>query len=350
MVFSISHRILGNQQDAQDSVQTTFLVLVHKAKSVRPREMVGNWLYAVARQTAIRMRSQIAKRWRRERQVMVMPDPQLLPSEYNEDLYLLLDQELSRLAEKYRIAILLCELQGKTRKQAAQQLGWPEGTLSSRLARGKAMLAKRLARHGLSVSAGTLTAALFQDVASASLPPTLVSTTVKAASLLVTGKPVASGLISAKVASLAGGVMKTMLLTKLKIATAALTLFAALGVSIYGISAIASGAGQEPSKSSAPLKVQADEPVDSSKARIEGIVVDEVGKPVAGALVNMIKPLSSPAGEPVRSAADGTFRLLLEVPSARLLTLIASVDDGARQGIFKYRDTVLEPIAQRGLW
>ena len=182
MVLSVCRRILHNQQDAQDAFQATFLVLVRKAKSVAPREIVGSWLYAVARQTAIRIRSQNAKRWWREKQVTTMPDPQVMASESNGDLQLL-DQELSRLPAKYRIAIVRCDLEGKTRKQAARQLGWAEGTVSSRLARGRTMLAKRLAKHGLLLSVEALAAALSQNMASACLPPTLVSATVKAASL-----------------------------------------------------------------------------------------------------------------------------------------------------------------------
>ena len=240
MVLSLCRRILRNQQDAQDAVQTTFLVLVRKANSVKPRDLVGNWLFAVARQTAIRMRSKNAKRWWREKQVTIMPEPQSVNSASNDDL-LILDQELSRLPEKYRIAIVLCDLEGKTQKQAARQLGWPEGTLGTRLARGRTMLAKRLAKHGVLLSVEALAAVLSQNMASAFLPPTLVSATVKAASMLAAGQTVATGLISAKVAALTQGAMKAMLLTKLKTMVLALTVVGVLGVGAgtYSVSAIA---------------------------------------------------------------------------------------------------------------
>ena len=230
MVLNVCRRILHNQQDAQDAVQTTFLVLVRKANSVVPRELVGNWLHAVARQTAIRMRSRNAKRWWREKQVATMPEPQATTLESSDDLEIL-DQELSRLPAKYRIAIVLCDLEGKTRKQAARQLGWPEGTLGTRLARGRTMLAKRIAKYGLLLSVEALAAVLSQNMASACLPPTLVSATVKAASLMAAGQTVAAGLISAKVVALTEGAVKGMLLTKLKTMVAVLVV---VGVSTFG--------------------------------------------------------------------------------------------------------------------
>jgi RNA polymerase sigma factor (sigma-70 family) len=270
MVLNVCRRILHNQQDAQDAVQTTFLVLVRKAKSVKPRELVGNWLHAVARQTAIRIRSKNAKRWWREKQVTIMPEPQRVNSASHDDL-LILDQELSHLPEKYRIAIVLCDLEGKTQKQAARQLGWPEGTIGTRLARGRTMLAKRLAKHGLLFSVEALAAVLSQNLASASLPPTLITATVKAASMMVAGKTVATGLISAKVIALTQGVMKTMLLTKLKTLVLAVTVVGALGIGagVYSVSVTAEtqvetgNQGKYPNTNRAPA--QSNEPGNQGK-------------------------------------------------------------------------------------
>src|SRR5206468_4114750 len=105
-----------------------------------------------------------------------------------------------------------------TRKEAARQLGIPEGSVASRLARARVMLAKRLTRRGVVFSGGPVAAALSAGSGWASAPPALVASTIKAASLLAAGQ--AAGVTSAKVAALTEGVMKAMLFTKLKTAIA----------------------------------------------------------------------------------------------------------------------------------
>src|SRR5262249_23538373 len=130
-----------------DAFQATFLVLVRKAAAVMPREMVANWLYGVARQTALKARATLCRRAARERQGPHMPEPSTAEQRTWNDLEPLLDQELGRLPDRYRVAIVLCDLEGKTRKEAARQLGVPEGTVASRLAAGRRLLARRLSRH-----------------------------------------------------------------------------------------------------------------------------------------------------------------------------------------------------------
>src|SRR5262245_43146638 len=152
MVWGVCRRVLGNHHDAEDAFQATFLVLVRKAASIASPKLLANWLYGVAHQTALKARATAAKRKARERQVTMMPQPAVTEQDLWHDLQPLLDQELTRLPDKYRVAIVLCDLEGKTRKEAARQLGVPEGTLAARVARGRVMLAKRLARHGLAVS------------------------------------------------------------------------------------------------------------------------------------------------------------------------------------------------------
>src|SRR5262245_43828045 len=160
MVWGVCRRVLRNYHDAEDAFQATFLVLIKKAASVVPREMVANWLYGVARQTALKARATTARSGARERQVIQIPEAAATDQELGDDLQRLLDQEFGGLPDIHRVAIVLCDLEGKTRKEAARQLGVPEGTLAARLARGRVMLAGRLARHGLAVSGGTLAVAL----------------------------------------------------------------------------------------------------------------------------------------------------------------------------------------------
>jgi RNA polymerase sigma factor (sigma-70 family) len=227
MVWGVCRRLLANDQDAEDAFQATFLVLVRKAATVQPREMVANWLYGVAYMTAHRGRVAAAKARRRERQVAEMPEPAVAEPDLWEDLRAVLDQELTRLPDQYRVVVVLCDLEGKTRKEAVRQLGLPEGTVASRLARARAMLAKRLTQRGVTLSGGALAALLSQKVASAGVPASVVSSTIKAVTLVTAGQAVV-GLISVKVAALTEGVVKAMLVTKIKSVLALVLVIAAL--------------------------------------------------------------------------------------------------------------------------
>jgi RNA polymerase sigma factor (sigma-70 family) len=230
MVFGVCRRVLRCEHDAEDAFQAAFLVLVRKAASIRSRELLANWLFGVAYKTALKARALAARRRGRETQVTDMPEPQAERQEQLwQELQPLLDRELSRLPDKYRIPVLLCELEGKTRKDAARQLGLAEGTLSSRLARARTMLAKRLARHGLAVSGAALGLALAETRASACLPAALVASTGKAAGLLAAGQALTASAVSPNVAAITEGVLKAMFLTRLKTITAVLALLTAVG-------------------------------------------------------------------------------------------------------------------------
>ena len=140
MVYGVCRRLLRHAQDAEDAFQAAFLVLVRKARSVPAYGSVGGWLHGVAYRTALEARTANARRRARERQVEDPPHPMVGPEE-PQDWRPLLDRELSRLPEKYRTAVVLCDLEGRSRREAALRLGVPEGTLSSRLAAARRMLA-----------------------------------------------------------------------------------------------------------------------------------------------------------------------------------------------------------------
>src|SRR5262245_18896674 len=124
MVWGVCRRVLSNYHDAENAFQATFLVLVRRAASIAAPELLANWLYGVAHQTALKARATVARR--KERQVAEMPEPAGVEPDLWSDLQALLDQELSRLPNNYRAVIVLCDLEGKTRKEAAGQLGLPE--------------------------------------------------------------------------------------------------------------------------------------------------------------------------------------------------------------------------------
>jgi RNA polymerase sigma-70 factor (ECF subfamily) len=222
MVLGVCRRVLGNHHDAEDAAQAVFLVLVRKATSVTPRGTVGNWLYGVAYRTALEAQAAAARRRRKESQVG-KPAGQTAEAD-GRDLAALLDQELHRLPDKYRTAVVLCELEGKSRREAARQLRVPEGTLSSRLATARRLLARRLARRGLAVTGGALAAALSKEASAAAIPAPLVASTAKAAAA---GGATAAAGVSGQVIALTEGVLKAMLFNKLRSALY-LTLLAAV--------------------------------------------------------------------------------------------------------------------------
>jgi RNA polymerase sigma factor (sigma-70 family) len=243
MVLGVCRRLVRNHHDAEDAFQAAFLVLARKASSVRPRERVGNWLHGVALRTAMKARALTAKRRGREKQVMEMPEPEAAQQDPWRDLQPLLDQELNGLPENYRLPILLCDLEGKTIKEATRQLGWPQGTLAARLTRGRKLLAKRLANRGVMLSAGSLAAVVSQNSASAGVPTSLVGSTIKAA-MIVAEQATLAGAVPAKVAILMEGVLKSMLLTKLKSVVAVMLAMVTLGIGA-GLLASGTAGGQQ---------------------------------------------------------------------------------------------------------
>jgi len=274
MVLGVCRRVLGNVHDAEDAFQATFLVLARKAGSVVPREQVGNWLHGVALRTALEARTRRARRRGREMQVKDMPHPTASPEVNWDALHRLLDRELGRLPMKYRSAIILCDLEGRSRKEAARQLGLAEGTLSSRLATGRQMLARRLLRHGPIVPVAGLTSALAAQATAASVRSALVSATARAA-LVAGGGQAATDLFSAQVVSLSQGVLKTMFLHRLKVLTVLLVGMVLGGVGVGagilpGKSQVVAGEPPAPLAQAARLaRAEPEEPLDG------GMLLDE---------------------------------------------------------------------------
>jgi len=223
MVLGVCRRLLGNWHDAEDAFQATFLVLARRAGSVLKRESVGSWLHGVARRTALQAAAANARRCAKERRVEHMPRPEVLPEEPR-DWLPLLDGELGRLPEKYREAVVLCDLEGRPRREAARLLGLPEGTLSGRLTTARRLLARRLARYGLA-PAGGVAAALSAGRAPAEVPAVLVWSTARAAALVAAGQLAAA---PGPAVVLMRGVLQTMFLTKLKLTAAVAVVVAAL--------------------------------------------------------------------------------------------------------------------------
>ena len=233
MVWATCRRALGNTPDAEDAFQAVFLVLLRKAGSIGRRELLGPWLHTVAVRTAGKVRARAARQQQRERQVMTMPEPAPILPEEARDWQAVLDEELQRLPDKYRRALVLCDLQAQSRAAAAQTLGLAEGTLSSRLARGRDLLRCRLIRRGVTVTTVALTVALTTG-ATAAVPASLVLSTTGAAM---------TGSASSAVAALTEGVLHTMFVAKLKWLALVILLAGGLVGSVSLVWAMAAGGG-----------------------------------------------------------------------------------------------------------
>jgi len=222
MVWGVCRRMLPSCHDAEDAFQAAFLVLARRARSIVKKGQLANWLYSVAARTASEVRRRDRRLRARERYAMEASRSQIdgPKNDSQSDLVELLDEELLRLPDRYRAAILLCELEGLSRREAARRLGVAEGTLSSRLARGRNILRERLLRRGVTLSTGPLAVLVREPIANAP-PPALAASTVKIA---VAGAATAGGAIPAAVATLARAVTRTMVLAKLKVTAMALAL------------------------------------------------------------------------------------------------------------------------------
>jgi RNA polymerase sigma factor (sigma-70 family) len=232
MVLGVCRHLLHHQQDAEDAFQATFLILARQVATLRNRQALTGWLHGVAYRTCQSLKRAAARRRKHEGQVRTIP-PQTPVAELAwREVQAALEQEIARLPEKYRTVFVLCCQEGRSRAEAAHQLGLKEGTVCSRLDHARKRLQQRLSRQGISLAAVLSAVALARDAGAAAVPAFLRQTTVQAALAYANGQT-AAGAASAGVAALVEGVTRTMLATKLKMLTAC--------VLVAGV--IATGAG-----------------------------------------------------------------------------------------------------------
>ncbi len=230
MVYRVCWRVLGQHQETEDAFQATFLLLAQKLRTVRNHDSLASWLHGVAHRVALQAKGRTARRRRHEQRATMAPVERSADLSA-EELLAVLDAELGKLPDKWRLPLILCYLEGRTQEESASQLGWSKSTLRRRLEEARDALGCRLKERGLVWSA-VLSAGLLSDcVASAALPAGLVGSAARAATLVTAGRAAAS-VVSPKVALLTEGMVKAMFFRKLKMAA---ILFLAIAGSGMGL-------------------------------------------------------------------------------------------------------------------
>jgi len=319
MVLNACRAVLRDPDAAEDAFQATFLVLVCKARSIRGRESLGGWLHRVAYRNALQASSDAARTRTRERLFGDLHVEDKHQNEPGDDWRDILHEEVARLSEKYRLPVLLCDLEGKTHAQAANELKWGEATVRRRLTGARDLLRSRLSRRGVALTAAGLAAGLGRSV-SAGVPAAWVDATVRAAGTMSSNAArIAIGeVVSTTAAALARKSLRAMLLSNVKTCAAVAILFGLLGCIAWGVAQPRSGQasgkmqGQRPAQASSPSQPKAEKPGDP-KATIayQGRVLDPGERPFTGAALYLISyGLKQPKNPPVRatSGADGRFR------------------------------------------
>jgi RNA polymerase sigma factor (sigma-70 family) len=319
MVLGVCRAVLGNRQDAEDAFQVTFLVLARHAATVRKREALAGWLHGVAYRTALQARRAARRRHHHETRAEAMTPKHPAAEQAWQEIRAALDEEVGRLPAAYRGPFVLCCLEGRSREEAARELGLKEGTVSSRLARARKFLQERLAARGLGLAAALAGLALARRAAAA-VPAPLVRATVGAALMYAGGGTLAAGVISENAAALLKGVSNAMSPNRSPVATA---LLAAVG-------ALATGAALllcrgNPSDPGSPPAWAGEEPAppaaeERAEMTVSGRVLGADGRPVADAAVAVVaRPRRQyrsgdpsaerpdPLGEG-KTDADGRFR------------------------------------------
>jgi RNA polymerase sigma factor (sigma-70 family) len=255
MVLGVCRRIAGDPHDADDAFQATFLVLARRAGSIRVEGSLGRWLFGVATRVATRARSddrrrRLRERSRSDRLEAGRPDANLDAIDRAE-IQAMIAREIAGLPARFQAPVLLCDLEGASCEEAARRLGWPIGTVKSRLSRARARLRDRLTRRGLTPSDLSIVTALWR----AAPAPSLVASTTRAAFFLISGSLTTAGIVPVAVATLTQGVLRTMIHTKLKLAAASLLLIATGSAALLGQVSPPGGSGNSPASPSRSPRV-----------------------------------------------------------------------------------------------
>ncbi len=311
MVFGVCQRLLRHTQDAEDAFQATFLALARQADSIRRQEALGSWLHGVAYRIAEKMKRTAARRSARERCITPLPCGNAMDDITWRELRSVLDEELQKMPEKYSTPLVLCYLEARTQDEAARRLGWSKNTFGRRLNQARQMLARRLIRRGLTLSAALSVPLLTDTAAQAALPPLLVATTVRAGLASALGNAIC-GIVSDQVIALAESGVGSLLAKK---ASIALVLLVSLMMGMGSLLAhrashngILAEAPPAPPPQSLPVLRASKE---DRTLLIKGRVLDPEGKPLAGARLLWVADTGAKKTDITERATtdkDGQFR------------------------------------------
>jgi RNA polymerase sigma factor (sigma-70 family) len=313
MVLGVCRRVLRDHHAAEDCLQATFLVLAHKAGSLQRPEALGPWLHGVASRTARKARARALRRRAVERRAGATEAVEA-PDELTwRELRPVLDEAVAALPEQFRLPFVLHYLQGVTVTEVARQLGWPRGTVATRLARARERLRARLARQGLALSVAALAAALADSAAAAGLPaPLLVSTaraaTVAAGQAVVVGAGRAPGGWQAALSQTGG---EAMVLTKVKVAAAVL----ALAIGVGGVAALCGlRAPADAPKGGAPAQEKSGECAPPPAARVVARVNGEaiLAEDVSAAAYLALPTVTDLSGDGRAGRDEGSWKETLD--------------------------------------
>jgi RNA polymerase sigma factor (sigma-70 family) len=275
MVLRVCRSVLHNAHDAEDAFQAVFLVLANRAGAIRRSESVASWLFGVARRVATRAKRGAARRQRLNQVVAERTSVSDLQAEDDPD-WEILHEEVHDLPERLRAPVVLCYLQGLTYAAAARELGLSEMAIRGRLSRGRERLRQRLTRRGVMIPAGIMIAGAAGQ-AEAAIPGTLIHSTVRIALGFAAGNTAAI---------LARGVLNSMLLQRLRVATALLSL--AMGGNYLAWHTFASAVDGKSQTNPGPAVVRAPGALPATiPARLSGRADDGHGNPIPGATISL---------------------------------------------------------------
>jgi RNA polymerase sigma factor (sigma-70 family) len=320
MVLGLCRRVLGDCHSAEDAFQAAFMVLVRRAASISCTGSLGGWLHEVAQRVAMKARQQENTRRHHERRSQPMPTTDPCEDLTWQELRVVLDAEIAGLAEKYRAPLVLCYLEGKSYNQAALQLGWPKGSVTTRLLRARELLRQRLVHRGITLSAGALITVLGEKVSGAAVGPMLTINTVRAGTAIATGKAVPGGCLSVEAIALAEHGITGMVGMKTK----AWVLILVLGLAIGGAAVAGFGRltqNEEPNQVVQALNQPGKVEADIKQKKDAPVLTDLYGDLLpAGALMRLGTVRFRP-GESAALAFSGDGKILASAvgPGVRLL-------------------------------